>query len=180
MDGDEDIIAINGHALRFPVSAPVKQLPWLLTNEGRGDFRQVTPAACPYFTTPHSGRGLAVGDVDNDGDLDLAISHNNEPVSLLRNETSNRSSWVSFHLIGRISNRDAVGAQITLHTPSRVQTRQIKGGGSYLSQNDLRPIFGLGQEAQIDRVSIRWPSGLVQDFRDIKPNRRTMILEPKD
>lgn len=175
-DGDEDIFVTNGHVVRFPVNAPLKELPLLFENRG-GRFVNVAPAAGPYLSEPHLGRGVAGGDLDNDGDIDLVLSPINEPTAILLNESPNHNHWLRVRLIGVRSQRDAVGAHLTLVTSAGKQIRQVKGGGSYLSQSDLNCFFGIPQDARIEKLLIRWPSGATQELFDVTPDRAITVIE---
>lgn len=176
-DGQEELVVTNGHVLKFPRFAPRRQLPVLLSNDA-GYFRRMEFPPGEYFTTPQEGRGLAVGDFDNDGLLDVVISHLNDPVALLANESSAASEWVRLRLIGMISNRDAVGTRLILHTSVGNYVRQIKGGGSYLSHNDCRVFWGIPPGATIQGLTIRWPSGISQQLTSISANETRTVLEP--
>ncbi|HLJ96186.1 MAG TPA: CRTAC1 family protein, partial [Gemmataceae bacterium] len=152
-DGWEDLVIANGHVVRHAPN--LRQRPVLLRNQGNGRFANITADGGPYFQTPHRGRGLAVGDLDNDGRPDLVITHVNEPVVLLRNE-SPLHPWLGIQLVGR-ENRDVVGAKVVLELDGRRQTRFAKGGGSYLSSGDRRFLFGLGTSTQAARLTVVWP-----------------------
>jgi hypothetical protein len=173
-DGWEDLAIAHGHVLQFPpYDCPVKQLPiflWNIDSNGQRQFRDIGSAAGPYFTNPTMGRGLAIGDLDNDGWPDLVVSHSNSPVVLLRNVVSKKTSnrWIGFRLVGR-GNRDIVGSTVTLATDKRTLNRYVKGGGSYLSANDPRLLFGLGQEGTVQSVTVKWSWGEVQDFSGLEP-----------
>jgi hypothetical protein len=158
-DGWEDLVVTNGHVIRH--SPRLRQRPVLLRNRGDGRFEDITPRGGPYFRTGHIGRGLAVGDLDNDGRPDLVISHLNAPVVLLRHEGPDAHHWLGVELVGR-DHRDVIGARIVLEAGGRTQTRFAQGGGSYLSSGDRRHLFGLGKAAKIDRLSVVWPSGKTQ------------------
>jgi hypothetical protein len=175
-DGDEDVFVTNGHVIRYPINAPLRQLPLLFENRG-GRFVNVAPIAGPYLAEPHLGRGVAAGDIDNDGDIDLVLSPINEPAAVLVNESPNHNHWLRVRLIGVKSNRDAVGALVTLVTSAGRQTRQVKGGGSYLSQSDLQCFFGIPQEAKFVSLSIRWPAGAIQEFSDLPLDRSFIVVE---
>lgn len=176
-DGDEDLFVANGHVLRRPVTAARLQPPVLLENQDAKRLVNVASLAGEYFSSPHMGRGVAAGDIDNDGDLDLAVSHINEPVALLSNESKPQGGWVSLRLIGTNSSRDPVGAVLFLETSEGRQMRQVKGGGSYASTSDPRVFFGLGSST-IRKLEIRWPSGKTQVIEAIAPNRFHTIIEP--
>jgi hypothetical protein len=175
-DGDEDIFVTNGHVIRFPENAPLRELPLLFENRG-GRFVNVAPIAGPYLAQPHLGRGVASGDIDNDGDIDLALSPINEPTAILLNESPDDNHWLRVRLVGVRSQRDAVGAHLTLFTSAGRQIRQIKGGGSYLSQSDLQAFFGIPKAARIEKLTIRWPSGTIQELEDVAPDCSLVIVE---
>ncbi len=176
-DGDEDLIVTNGHVIRFPQSGTVKQKPLLLINEDK-TFRPGQFSIDDYFGQTHHGRGLAVGDLDNDGDGDLAISHNNEPVALLKNDTIATGDWLGVRLVGRSSNRDAVGAQVLLITTGARQLRTVIGGGSYLSQSDLRLLWGVPPNDRAIRLEISWPNGRKQNVPVQESGHYVTVIEP--
>lgn len=175
-DGDEDLVAATGHVMLH--QEPIRQIPIVLRNQGGRRFDRVRFDAESYFAQLHHGRGLAFADFDDDGDLDFAISHNNEPVSLIRNDIDSKSQWLRVRLIGREGNRDAVGAWLVLHTSQSKQLRLIKGGGSYLSHSDQRPFWGVPRDARCDRLEIHWPSGREQVLEAPTMNQTLFIIEP--
>lgn len=176
-DGDEDLVVANGHVVGKPPTAPVKQLPLLLMNQD--GFHRIRLPESSYFASPHLGRGLATCDLDDDGDLDLVVTHLvDEPPALLRNDTPRRGDWLRVHLIGTASNRGAVGAELRLHTSDRMLLRVCKGGGSYLSHSDPRPFFGIPAGATIEKLVITWPSGEPQTITDVELNTTLQVVEP--
>jgi hypothetical protein len=157
-DSHEDLVVTNGHVIRH--SPRLRQRPVLLRNQGEGRFRAITSEGGPYFRRRHIGRGLVVGDLDNDGRPDLVISHLNAPVTLLQNESPD-AHWLGIELIGK-DHHDLVGAKLVLEAGGKRQTRFAQGGGSYLSSSDRRHLFGLGKVGKVDRLTIYWPSGRSQ------------------
>jgi hypothetical protein len=169
LDGWEDVIIASGHAIRFPHKIDRRQKPVLLRNTN-GKFKTVASGDWPYLKEPHNARGLAIGDLDNDGKPDVVISHLNEPVVLLRNiAPAPGRHWVGFRL-SREKAADIVGARVVIETAGGRQTRFAKGGGSFASSNDPRLHFGLGTDAKISKVTVYWPSGKVQEFADVEPD----------
>lgn len=175
-DGHEDLVTSTGHVMLH--QEPIRQIPIVLRNQAGRRFDRLRFDAESYFGTPHQGRGLALADFDDDGDLDFAISHNNEPVSLIRNDIDSDSHWLRVRLIGRNGNRDAVGAWLVLHTSQSKQLRLIKRGGSYLSHSDQRPFWGVPRDAQVERLEIHWPSGREQILATPTMNQTLTIVEP--
>jgi hypothetical protein len=126
------------------------------------------------------GRGAASGDLDNDGRVDLVVSHVNEPVALLANETETQGGWLTVELVGTVSPRDAIGAQVKLKSPMGEQVAQRIGGGSYASSESPLLNFGLGKADKVDLVEVTWPSGKKQQLTDVAINTRLQIIEPRD
>jgi hypothetical protein len=174
--GWEDLVIVSGHAIRFPAKTDRRQKPQFLRNtEGR--FRIASREAGPYFREPHNARGAAFGDLDNDGKIDVVISHLNEPVVVLRNVAPTEGRhWVGVQLVGE-KNRDIVGARVALEGPAGKQARFAKGGGSFASTNDRRLVFGLGTATDVGTVTVYWPWGGSQKFTDLKPDSYWQLVE---
>jgi hypothetical protein len=177
-DGDEDFVVANGHVIKYPVASPRRQLPLFLEYDGRR-FARARFRADSYFQQPREGRGLATADYDADGDLDIAISHLNEPMALLANEFPAPRWWLSLSLIGRQSNRDAIGARAELTTSAGVLVRQVTGGASYLSHSSRAVHFALPEQMQPDQLAIHWPSGIVQSIDASSISGQVTLLEPR-
>jgi hypothetical protein len=183
-DGAEDIFITNGHVMKKPLPpAKLRQKPVLLRNLRQPGqpprdvrFEEVSRKAGPFFQVEHIGRGAAFGDLDNDGKTDIVISHLNEPVVLLQNVLDNGNHWLGIELIGK-RYRDAVGAKLTLEAGGQKLVRAIKGGGSYLSANDRRVIFGLGKGLESGRLTVRWPSGTIQTWENMGIDRYWRLIE---
>jgi hypothetical protein len=181
-DGWLDLFFVNGHV--YPeiegrgLDERYAQRSAVFLNRGDRTFAEATGAAGAAMAVPRAGRGAAFGDYDNDGDVDVLVANVNGAPSLLRNEAAGPRHWLSVRLVGRRSNRDALGARITAQlADGSVRVREVHGGGSYLSQNDPRAHFGLGAAARVRRLSIRWPSGARQDFDDVAADRFLVVDE---
>jgi len=176
-DGDEDAIVSNGHVIRFPSNSEIEQLPLLLENLDGKRFQNVAPIAGPYLATKHRGRGLAVGDLNADGRVDVVISNVNEPVAVLVNESSDTNHWLALRLVGRTSHRDAIGAWVRVTTPNGTQMHLLKGGSSYASTRDRTLHFGLKNATSADSVEIHWPSGIVQTLTQVPADQVLTVVE---
>ena len=150
----------------------------LYRNEGKGRFADISESAGEAIVERHSARGAAFGDYDNDGAVDVLVNNQNEAPSLMRQRERPAGNWIMLKLEGRRSNRSAIGARVTLTASGRKRTAEVRSGGSYLSQDDLRLHFGLGDSKVIDRLEIRWPAGAVQVVEAPAINRVTAIAEP--
>src|SRR5438045_1478871 len=180
-DGWPDIFMSNGHV--FPtvdtkrLHVTFKQGKTVYKNLGNGSFTDVTSSAGPGVTQPHSSRGTAFGDFDNDGDVDVAVLNMNEAPSLLRNDCSSGNHWLKIKCIGTKSNRSAIGARVRVVTGQHSQINEVMSGSSYMSQNDFRLHFGLGQAEQADLVEVRWPLGLMESFKNVSVNQLLVVQE---
>ncbi len=171
LDGYLDLAAVNGHidetVRNITGNHGYAQPPHLFLNGGNGMFQDVADQIGGGFAAPKVGRGLAYGDFDRDGDLDLLITTNQGPVYLYRNDLTNGNRSLRVQLQGTKSNRDGIGAMVRVTTPDGTQSRMVKTGSSYLSQSELAVTFGLAHRDKADRVVIEWPSGQNQEFRNV-------------
>jgi hypothetical protein len=170
LDGWLDLVAVNGHideTVRVLRNVGYAQAPHLFLNDGHGAFREVATEAGSDFAAPKVARGVAYGDFDRDGDVDLLITANRGPALLYRNDVTNKNRSVRMKLTGTKSNRDAIGAVVRVFTPDGTQSRMVKTGSSYLSQSELTLTFGIGKREKADRVVIEWPSGIVEEYKNV-------------
>jgi len=155
---------------------PYKNPRIVFRNLGGGRFEELFDEAGPAIAVPHSSRGCAFGDFDNDGDIDIVIMNMNEPPSLLRNDSSGRNHWLKVQLEATVSNRSAIGARVTARYGARMQVQELMGQSSFLSVNDKRLHFGLGAETSAN-LEIRWPNGMKQTFSRIPAGHLVVIRE---
>jgi enediyne biosynthesis protein E4 len=167
-DSWPDLMLVNGHVYpevdKFHLGSNYQEPRVLYHNNGDATFADVSDAAGPAITTMASSRGLAVGDLWNTGQLSAVISNMNDKPSLLKNEQKYSNHWIAFKTVGTKSNRDGIGARITVRAGKRLLVDEVRSGSSYFSQSDMRVHFGLGSAAKLDSVEIRWPSGLTERF----------------
>ena len=176
-DGHRDLAQANGHVGDFRPAIPYAMPPQLLLNDGKGRFTDVSNQAGPAWQRPLLARGLASGDVDNDGRTDLVIVAENAPLALLRNHTASSNHFLVLDLEGTTSNRDAVGARVAVTASGQTQVAPQLGGGSYLSASDHRLHFGLGQAEVVDQIEVTWPSGRHESHRGLAADMGYRILE---
>jgi enediyne biosynthesis protein E4 len=180
-DGWLDLFLVNGHvypeAARLKTEAGYQQRKVVYQNLRNGRFADVTEKLGPPVTTPKAGRGAAFFDFDNDGDIDVAINNVNDLPDLFRLDQAGERHWIGMKLVGTQSNRSAIGARVRLVTSDGTQSQEVRGGGSYYSQNDLRVHFGLGAARSIGRVEIRWPNGREETWTDLAIDRYHTIKE---
>ncbi len=183
-DGWPDLLTNNGHvqmqANKREAGVPLKMRKQLLRNKGNGAFEEVNdPARLGGLGVPVVGRGLATGDFDNDGRVDVLAMSQNGPVQLLRNRLLNNNHWISLQTRGTKSNRDGIGARIEIEAEGARQTVTVRGGSSYLSSSDRRVYFGLGKATKIARLTVIWPSGTRQSWENLLPDKFYVVSESK-
>jgi len=180
-DGWPDLFLVNGHVYpevdRANLGLSFRQPKVLYRNLGGARFEDVSAQAGAAVTSPAVGRGAAFGDFDNDGKIDIVINNMNDVPTLLRGNCNNRNHWLKVQTIGKKSNRSGIGARVYCVTGKRRQMDEIRSGGSYLSQNDLRAHFGLGAATKADLVQVRWPSGIVDELHDVPAGQIVTIVE---
>ncbi len=181
LDGRPDILAVNGHVAddieRVQPRVKYAQPPLLFRNLDGRRFRLAAPVAGSALAKPVVGRGAAYGDVDRDGDPDLLITENNGPARLLRNDGGNRNRWIRVRLEGTRSNRDGIGAVVSLATDRGTRTAMVKTGSSYLSQSELAVTFGLGLDQNPTELRVSWPSGAIDKVAAPPPGAFVVIRE---
>jgi hypothetical protein len=186
-DGWPDILICNGHVypeveqLRTEAGYPQQKL--LYRNLRNGHFEDVSSQGGTGIMTPVASRGAAFGDFDNDGDIDVVVNTNNDFPQLLRCDSRLGNNWLKIKTIGTKSNRSGIGARLrcVTHPPGETKPHQqideVRSGGSYISQNDLRVHFGIGKAEKVELLEIRWPSGAVDTLKDVKPNQMIVVKE---
>jgi enediyne biosynthesis protein E4 len=183
LDGKLDLAVANGHIdetvrnIRGKVG--YAQPPQLFLNQGGGKFQDVASEVGGGFDIPKVGRGLAYGDFDRDGDLDILLTTNNGPAYLYRTDFVSNPRSIRFHLQGVQSNRDAIGASVRIEYDGQSQSRTVRGGSSYLSQSESPVTFGLGFTEKVDRVVIDWPSGRSEEYKNLSTRKAYKCLEGK-
>jgi hypothetical protein len=182
-DGWLDLLLTNGHV--YPEVRQVKseagyeQPKVVYRNLGNGRFEDVTARLGAPLTLPKAARGAAFGDIDNDGWIDVAIANVNDQPDLYRVTGDASRHWIEVKLVGTTSNRDAIGARVHLVAGGGEQWQEVRGGGSYFSQNDLRVHFGLGSSSIVDRLDVRWPNGGEQHWSHLRADRLHTLVENK-
>jgi len=179
-DGWKDLLIAQGHdldtiELNYP-NLHYREPMLLLRNTGR-DFADVSSDSGAVFHESWLGRGMAIGDIDNDGRIDAVVITNDGPAYILRNETPTQNHWIALKLVGHKSNRDAIGAEVKLVTVKGQQFATVSTAGSYLSSSDKRVHFGMGSESIAQTIEIRWPSGIVQTLKNIRADQILQVDE---
>ena len=180
-DGWKDLLLVSGHVFpeidRLATDIRFRDRAVLYHNTGKGTFEDISANAGEAIASRHSARGLAVGDIDNDGTLEVLVNNQNEPPSLWKQAGRAAGHWLLIKLAGSRSNRSAIGARVMVSAAGHVQTDELRSGGSYLSQNDMRLHFGLGSATRADSITVRWPSGEKTVLKDVAADRVLTIRE---
>ncbi len=170
-DGWPDLILANGHVYpevdKYHLGSSYEEPRILYHNNGNGTFTDISESAGAGITTASSSRGLAVGDLWNDGRISVVVSNMNAQPSLLLNQVRYPNHWIAFKTVGTTSNRDGIGARITVREGKRILVDEVRSGSSYISNNDMRVHFGLGAATKIDSVTVRWPNGRLETFEGL-------------
>jgi enediyne biosynthesis protein E4 len=179
-DGWKDIFMVNGHIYpevdRYRLERTYRQDRQIFWNSRKGKFLDISSQAGPAILDRRSSRGAALGDLDNDGSLEIVINNMNELPSLLKN-LGEKENWILIKTAGKQSNRNGIGARVAVITGKHRQIDEVRSGGSYLSQSDLRLHFGLGPAVKVDRVEVLWPSGKKEFFKDLKAGQIAILEE---
>ena len=179
-DGWPDIFMANGHVYpevdKKGLSNTFRERKVLYWNQHNGKFSDVSLQAGPGITTPLNSHGVAAADFDNEGSVEILVNNSHDPPSLLKNY-GDHGNWILLALTGSKSNRDGIGARVTVHADGHQQTQEVRSGGGYMSQSDFRLHFGLGRASKADAIEIRWPSGIIQRLTDVPANQITKIRE---
>ncbi len=180
-DGWLDVFLVNGHVYpevaQLQTEAGYEQRKVVYRNLGNGRLQDVTDRLGPPATEARAGRGAAFGDFDDDGSVDVVINNVHDTPDLYRTVALQKNHWLTVRLVGTSSNRSAIGARVRAVTEDGRQTQEVRGGGSYASQNDLRVHFGLGGATMVDRLEVRWPNGLEESWRDLAVDRVVTLTE---
>jgi len=183
LDGYPDILTANGHIEeeigRVQPKIKYAEPPLLFRNLGGKKFENVSARVGTDFTKPLVGRGAIYGDFDRDGDLDVLLTSNNGPAHLFRNDGGNRNHWISIRTVGTKSNRDGIGAKVTITSASGKQWNTVRSGSSYASDSDHALVFGLAQDPTVNSIEVAWPSGTKQTFSNVGANQFLIIDESR-
>jgi hypothetical protein len=181
LDGWLDLFLVNGHVYpeveQLKTEAGYRQRKVIYRNRGDGRFDDVTEQLGAPVTVPKAGRGAVFADLDNDGDLDVLVNNVHDTPDLYRLDLREPRGWLAVRLVGVQSNRSAIGARLRVTAGGVTQVDEVRGGGSYYAQNDLRPHFGLGAASKVDRLEVRWPNGLEEVWLNLDANRVVTVTE---
>ena len=181
-DGDIDIYVTNGHVVDnvhlYRPDMTYAQKDLLYENLGNGRFKDVSATSGPAFQMERVGRGLAVADYDNDGDLDIAIANQGQAPVLLENRSGSGNNWITIKALGKADNHFGMGAKVLIEAGGKQQTGEINNVGSYASAHDVRLSFGLGKVKTITQITVQWPNGTKQVLKDIAANQFLTIEQP--
>jgi enediyne biosynthesis protein E4 len=180
-DGWPDLFVVNGHVYpqvdSLAAGAKYRERKLVFLNQRDGTFADISDSVGPAVTIPQPSRGAAFGDLDNDGRIDVVAENIDGSPMVLHNEGTGSNHWISFQLVGTRSNRLGLGARVRVISGSLSQMDEVRSGGSYLSQSDLRLHFGLGSAEKVDRVEVRWPSGSTQTLQNLASDRFYIVKE---
>ncbi|MDE0010315.1 MAG: CRTAC1 family protein [Candidatus Poribacteria bacterium] len=182
-DGHLDVFCANGHPQDvigiLTDHDTFAQRDQMFRNNGDGHYTDVSESAGAYFTVPLVGRAAAAADYDNDGDIDIVIMNSNQHAVLLRNDGGNLKNWLGIQLVGSQSNRDGIGTKVSLIAGGLTQIREVKSGSSYASGSDTRLLFGLDAYQRVERITVVWQSGTIQELEGVSVNQNLTIVEPE-
>ncbi|HEY1265437.1 MAG TPA: CRTAC1 family protein, partial [Terriglobales bacterium] len=179
-DGWPDLMAVNGHVYPqvdgLQAGAKYRETMLAFLNNGDGTFRDVSKSLGSPLTVPRPSRGAAFGDLDNDGDIDVVIENIDGAPLVLRNDGGNQNHWLTLELFGK-TNREAIGARVKAVAGTMTQMDEVRSGGSFLSQNDMRVHFGLGDADKAERIEVRWPSGRIETLQNLSADHIYAVKE---
>ncbi len=182
-DGHLDVFCANGHPQDvigiLTDHDTFAQRDQMLRNKGDGRYTDVSESAGTYFAVPLVGRAAATADYDNDGDSDIVIMNSNQRAVLLRNDGGNLKNWLGIKLVGTRSNRDGIGAKVRLVAGGLTQIREVKSGSSYASGSDTRLLFGLDAHQRVEKITVVWQNGTIQELEGVSVNQNLTIVEPE-
>ncbi|MGH9373859.1 MAG: CRTAC1 family protein [Vicinamibacterales bacterium] len=181
LDGWLDLFLVNGHVYpeveQLKTEGGYRQRKVVYRNRGDGRFDDVTERLGPPMTEPEAGRGAVFADLDNDGDVDVLVNNVHDTPNLYRLDLREPRNWLTVRLVGVQSNRSAIGARVRVTAAGQTQMDEVRGGGSYYAQNDLRRNFGHGSAKTVDRLEVRWPNGLEESWLNLEVNRVLTLKE---